>query len=372
MAAAATMKHSDDGRLWLIAGGLSLLLNVAFLSFVSIAILESQRNRKNAAAAQPPPETSVWIVPEPPPPAAVEVPQETPAKREFARTTPDQAAEPDPSARFIGERDTAAASERSPQQDAAELPSQAGIDPRYEGEIETTQSDYQDGSLDEPAEANPLPPDDSAAMAESAPQEAAASSPPPPAPTAPREELYSGSDPVDVTVPAEGEKTLETPPAPTPLTEPAETEMVEETPPQPEIAAQPPAAAPKEKSFRGFQRKTAIVGSISRTGKSSLDVENTELGRYQAKISKAVELEWQRNCVRHRDFITPGYLTTRFFVDPRGKVTSVQFMGEMQTGEIQKGFTLNSIRDAEIPAMPAALKKDLQGEPLELVFRFFF
>ncbi|MCB1131908.1 MAG: hypothetical protein KDN05_12315, partial [Verrucomicrobiae bacterium] len=315
---------------------------------------------------------SVWIVPEPAPPAAVEVPQETPAKREFARTTPDQAAEPDPSARFIGERDTAAASERSPQQDAPDLPSQAGIDPRYEGEIETTQSDYQDGSLDEPAEANPLPPDDSPAMAESAPQEAAASSPPPPAPTAPREELYSGSDPVDVTVPAEGEKTLETPPAPTPLTEPAETEMVEETPPQPEVAAQPPAAAPKEKSFRGFQRKTAIVGSISRTGKSSLDVENTELGRYQAKISKAVELEWQRNCVRHRDFITPGYLTTRFFVDPRGKVTSVQFMGEMQTGEIQKGFTLNSIRDAEIPAMPAALKKDLQGEPLELVFRFFF
>ena len=56
--------------------------------------------------------------------------------------------------------------------------------------------------------------------------------------------------------------------------------------------------------------------------------------------------------MRHRDFITPGFLTVRFFVETGGKVRSVQFVGDMETGEVQKGFTLNSIRDAEIPAMP--------------------
>jgi hypothetical protein len=129
---------------------------------------------------------------------------------------------------------------------------------------------------------------------------------------------------------------------------------------------------PDDPAFRGFQRKTAIVGSISRTGRSALDVEDTPLGRYQATISRAVELEWQRNCVRHRDFITPGFLTVRFFVEPGGKVRSVQFVGDMETGEVQKGFTLNSIRDAEIPPMPQPLRKQFAKEPLELMFRFYF
>jgi hypothetical protein len=124
--------------------------------------------------------------------------------------------------------------------------------------------------------------------------------------------------------------------------------------------------------FSGNQRKKAIVGSISRSGRSALDVADSPLGRYQAVISRAVEQEWQRNCVRHRDFITPGFLTVRFFVETSGKVRTVQFVGQMETGEVQKGFTLNSIRDAEIPAMPAAVKKDFAKEPLELIFNFYF
>jgi len=124
-------------------------------------------------------------------------------------------------------------------------------------------------------------------------------------------------------------------------------------------------------AFSGNQKKTAIRGSISRTGRSSLDVADTPLGRYQAIISRAVELEWQRNCTRHRDFITPGYLTIRFFVEASGKVRRVQFV-DGQTPEIQKGFTLNSIRDADIPPMPAALKDDYAKEPLELIFNFYF
>jgi hypothetical protein len=55
-----------------------------------------------------------------------------------------------------------------------------------------------------------------------------------------------------------------------------------------------------------------------------------------------------------------------------GTVRNVDFVGAMQTGQQQKGFTLNSIRDAAIPAMPPELKKDFQEEPLELIFNFYF
>ena len=366
------MKDPADGRLWLIAGGLSLLFNIAIFSLVGLAVIESQRNRKTAAATPEPSERAVWIVPETAPANEAAAP-EVSKGRTFARTAEDQAAEKNPAARFIGERDTAAVSERAPVADAPALPSQSGIEPRHEGELETTQSNYRDGELDAPPAAAASPADP-APPAEEMTADAPASPAPPPAPAAaPREQLYEGAAPVEVPVPALDDKTRESTAA-----RPSES-AVEESPPQPETTAaeKKPAAKtapdrPKEKAFQGFQRKTAIVGSISRTGRSSLDVENTALGRYQANISRAVELEWQRNCVRHRDFITPGYLTARFFVDAGGNVKSVQFLGEMQTGEIQKGFTLNSIRDAEIPPMPAGLRKELGGEPLELVFRFFF
>jgi hypothetical protein len=115
-----------------------------------------------------------------------------------------------------------------------------------------------------------------------------------------------------------------------------------------------------------------MVGSISRTGRSALNVDDTQLGRYQAAISKAVELEWQRNCVRYRDFITPGYITVRFFVEPSGRVRSQSLVGENETGEVQKGFTLSAIRDADIPEMPEELAESYEGDTLELLFRFYF
>ena len=132
----------------------------------------------------------------------------------------------------------------------------------------------------------------------------------------------------------------------------------------------PPQAPSYSASIRSaFVRP---LSAISRSGPSALDVADTPLGRYQATISRAVEIEWQRNCVRHRDFITPGFLTVRFFVETGGKVRSVQFVGDMETGEVQKGFTLNAIRDADIPPMPKALRKDYDDDPLELMFRFYF
>jgi hypothetical protein len=349
-----------DGPLWGIALGLSLLANSAIFIGIGLASVESA---KFAAAA-------VHEVVAPSAPVALIFPQvaATAARlesaealesaavlaRRFARTSADQEA-PRPKAPVLfGERDTQATSNRAPDPSAPALPSQAGIAPRHAMDLETTESDYKDGSLDSQALAAPKLPTPEPA-AETTVLETAAPAEPESAPASQvREKSPDGPNPVDVLVPRETAK-QDKPPVKLPRS-PYSTRR--ENPPEP--------------GFAGLQRKTAVTGSISRSGSGALDVEDSPLGRYQAALSRAVEQEWQRNCVRHRDFITPGFLTVRFFVEPGGKVRSVQFVGDMETGEVQKGFTLNSIRDAAIPKMPATLRKQYDKEPLELVFRFYF
>jgi hypothetical protein len=380
-----------DSHLWLTALGLSLLANTALLATAGFVTMKSLKLREKSAQAPKPPAASVAVIyPEVAAnrvtPETVSAPDITVATgHRFARTSQDQSAPRPDTPAFMGERNTRATSDRPPDPTAPPMPSQAGITPKDAMDIETTESRYQDGSLTStqaavsptdpsttpPAPDPPTPADSSPAMD--------ATAVPPPDPTVPatvsnpppaRELLLDGPHPVDVPVPREVAKEDAIKPKP----EDRQTERprpLQATGPAESLEAPKPTPS-REPGFRGYQRKTSVTGSISRTGRSALDVEDSPLGRYQATLSRAVELEWQRNCVRHRDFITPGFLTVRFFVEPGGKVRSVQFVGDMETGEVQKGFTLNAIRDAEIPPMPAILRKQYDKEPLELIFRFFF
>lgn len=389
MQSMVSQTRRGDGHLWMIALGFSLLANAGFVGLLGLSVLKTTVFNRVRPVTPPPTETYAMIYPDliqknEKGENRVVVAESPPlVEKRFVRTSADQTAPPEEkSSLFIGERNTRATSERAPSADAAPLPSQAGIEAN-EGEIETTQSSYQDGVL---AAAATMPsavdsPQDTSAENSNDSIEAKPSTEKPENPGTdsesalppPREKLLTGPNPVDVLVSQETstDKSLK----PT-----AEKRAKDETPP---LTTTPTneadaADAPKPKPptpdpmFKGFQRKTAVVGSISRTGRSALDVEDSPLGRYQATISRAVELEFQRNCVRHRDYITPGFITIRFFVEANGKVRSVQFTGEMTSGEIQKGFTLNSIRDAEIPPMPAAMRREFSKEPLELIFRFYF
>lgn len=382
MKSLASTAYRGDARLWAIALGLSLLVNAGILLAVGFISLKSQVFRKTHPV---PPviaaETTVTIFPEMVVAAADSEPvaPAPPAKPSFARTSEDQLAPPPEKPAFIGERDTQATSDRSPDASAPPLPSQAGIAPKDRGDFETTESRYQDGSLASDQISKPLPPTPPSPAATNTADPAVAESPSPgektdtpgqddsKSPPPPRERLIEGPNPVDVPVPRDTAANDAIKPTPPKSPKDGRPEPKAQDAPKPAATA-----ATNDPGFRGYQRKTAIVGSISRTGRSALDVADSPLGRYQALISRAVEQEWQRNCVRHRDFITPGFLTVRFFVETNGRVRSVQFVGDMETGEVQKGFTLNSIRDADIPAMPAAVRKDFAKEPLELIFNFYF
>ena len=366
-----------EGRLWLTAFVLSLLINLGLLLVLGLGLLESHLlGRRNEAMRPVMAEPVLTIVPEIAASVVVPEAKNAPAKPRFARTSDEQqASEPVKNAPFIGERSTRAASDRAPTPSAPAQPSQKGIKPRDANDIETTQSQYQDGELTQPNKARESQEASKSTTNPSASESEKKSSSTPAKSAPQRSGLVQGPNPVDVGVSTEE---LKKPIAPDARPQEAAEPQAEASKPEPvaeekpkEISPRPPEPK-KDKEFRGNQRKTAMVGSISRGGPSALDVADTPLGRYQATISRAVEIEWQRNCVRHRDFITPGFLTVRFFVETSGKVRSVQFVGDMETGEVQKGFTLNAIRDADIPPMPKALRKDYDDDPLELMFRFYF
>lgn len=361
----ASRRH--DGQLWLTALGLSLLANFALLLGLGFLAIKTHKIKQQQVSA-PPPAAENFLTIFPSFASSALVPAAEPAAKRFARTSADQTAEKPEKPVFQGERNTQATSDRAPDSSAPPLPSQAGRKPFNSDDFETTESDYRDGQLTtEPSASSSASPSSGAesVMAAASETQQKTGTADTLAMPAPREKLLEGPNPVDIPVPKPAE-IAEAPKGEKPsLPKPAEKPTKPEEAPKPKRAIADPA-------FSGFQRKAAIQGSISRTGRSSLNVEDSPLGRYQASISRAVEQEWQRNCVRHRDFITPGFLTVRFFVETSGRVKTVQFVGEMETGEVQKGFTLNAIRDAEIPAMPAALKKEYVKEPLELIFNFYF
>ncbi len=361
---------------------MSVVLNGLLLAWMTLEIIVSEFAKTMTVPAVPE-QSIVTIFPDM---FEVEPVAQNPEleKSRSVRTSDDQISSEAPkSRRYIGERNTQATSDRNPTRDDETMPSQVGREARPEEQPETTESVYQDGRLDTSNQAalpsqsaltptelpDPLfqPSETLKGKTQPDPGEAEVSQ------TAIREKLLDGPNVVENEVsksevkegikPREEKKTPNGDPQGVALKKPVE---------DPKASAKPSPAAAKDPAFRGNQTKTAIHGSISRTGRSALDVVDTPLGRYHALISRAVELEWQRNCVRRRDFIVPGYLTARFFLDKEGRVTSVNLVGEIEGGEIQKGFTLDSIREADIPVMPADVIKEMEGDSLELLFNFYF
>lgn len=294
-------------------------------------------------------------------------------ERRFARTSEDQAGKPDAPTSILGERDTRAASEMPVTPGAKpNTPSQDGQNPLHPGHIETVDSNHQDGSVGE---------DQTGAETEM-PQEA----------TSRKDSSTTDQAPkLEVPKPDEGEsaklknKHLEEGPmlpntdggdGKKSIQDKAKTEQAPKEKPNEGSKKDGKGEAseqdPKKNGFKGLSRKTKVTGSISRRGKSALNVKNSPLGRYQALISKAVELQWRRNCEQHRDHIVPGVMSLRFYVDENGNVSGIKFQEIIEGNYIERGFTQRAIRQAKLPKMSKSVIKELKGEPLELIYNFYF
>lgn len=385
----AIRQTKNQQPLWLLSFVIATLVTLALLLAIGFLLLRTQLAARSPSFIRPPEEQVVIVMAAPEPVAptpAMDAPKPPPTKPSFARTSSDQSSAPPERADFIGERDTIATSDAVPVAGAPTMPSQAGREPRRPGEIETTESQVQDGSLehDRVAQnaAKPTPPLPSTPMTQDRPGEKAERETPAPAdalkptvtPASQKSTAMANAD--SPTLP--GDQLVERPAveeiAPKPkvadqaardATEKAETA-------QAELPKPTPPAKPEDPGFRGNQTKTKLSGSITRKGRSALNVANTPMGRYHSALSRAVEAEWHKNCTKYRDFITPGILTVRFVIAPDSSVRSISVVEMIDAGEVQKGFTLSAIRQAKIPPIPSDLKSEIDDEPIELIYNFYF
>ncbi len=334
----------------------------------------------------------------PEPEAPVAEPEPAPAEKQFLPTQESQeTTEPVQSARYFGERNTAAASSGEAVENGLEVPSQEGREQLSPNDFELSDSDFSDSDLDGspgvPGE--PLPPSPVVTDA---------------AETQPNEETFSETQEEPIEQPQETPLLETTQPSETPVEEATvdnepqqeellsleeslpvakeeeeeekpleepkeEKELVEEQIPEPKVAT-PSGAVPGERGLQsGYDRearKTRISGTIRRRGKNSLDVEDTVKGRFLATMNKEIERAWQRECILRREFILPGVLSVSFSINEQGRVTGFRFDSRIAGGAIQEGFTMRAIQKAKIPAMPEELTEELQGAELELNLTFMF
>jgi len=329
---------------------------------------------------------------EEPPPALNPVREQ---EQRFARTSAQQEVENQlTETRYIGERNTEAATEMLAADSALAVPTQVGEEPKKPEQVETINDQFADGETGEASEV----PEPAELLSDVEPALGDFSSPSPSdvpepspkpqddgAPPIPEQKNEQMTDTPVEQVEAEKKEFMETQQA----RELPEEKMSEGVPQEGE-RKEPQKDRPKEKtSQESFEntsperrseggatgsevKKTSIQGNISRRGTSSLAVKKTALGRYQAAVGRAVEKEWQKRCLQYREHITPGYLTVRFIVSAKGEVANLNFVESSQSGNIQNGFTLLSIQNAEIPVMPKELTSQQNGKPIDMVFSFTF
>ncbi|BCU75402.1 hypothetical protein [Luteolibacter sp. LG18] len=366
MIAARATPSAGAGSLWGLSLLVSLMVNGGL--FFGIAWLSLSQRPVSLGSPPPPPPERVDLValvmpadealapvePKPKPPTS-EPDSATPSAAPslppvrslpFAKTTEDQASTEAPvTAAFIGERNTIATSERTPDATGPDLPSQAGM--------------KESAAVVETVEGKP---------AEPAPDRSVAAPSIPAVPAMPQEPVAEPSVAAKSTDLLEGPLSV---PVPAPPPEPEKPSLVPAEPPKPEPVPEVKPPVPAEPEAQAA-KKTELAGSISRTGKSAVNVIDTPLGRYRAVVSDAVQTGWLQNCERYQKYITAGYMTVKFQVEPDGKVKSVEVVEAVDCTDVQKGFTNQAIRAAKFPKIPNDLKKTLGKEPLEVTIIFYF
>ncbi|MBE2284334.1 MAG: hypothetical protein IAE77_12835 [Prosthecobacter sp.] len=107
-------------------------------------------------------------------------------------------------------------------------------------------------------------------------------------------------------------------------------------------------------AFMPFTRTTQTKGTISNRGsQAAVDAEESPKGRYIRQVTGQVEKKWHIYRLLRRDGVTYGSLEVVFYVNKRGKVEGLRVVNDKDSNPILTGFTLQAIRDAQIPPMPA-------------------
>jgi TonB family protein len=327
---------------------------------------------------------------------------------QFVRTSglPEAEKPPEPGdAKFLSDRNTTGASETDPNPvGPRDLPSQKGEDSPV---LDLTNKNFADGerngaerqavglgaSQPEPVASTPPPQPPAAppeppppAMAQTEPPPVPADTPPPP-PEQPEEAPLAATD----SVPVPKAKPVEELPKETlPVREPVWEKLIpkvpqdtaEANPKTPAEAVKPPDKSvagnagskqgSDQKAFQTFTKKSALAGSISNKGKSSVDAADTPAGRYMARVGDAVSQKFHPACQKNRGKLTYGVVRVEFDINPRGGRENLRILDDSQSNAAMQDLVLGAILDADVPPLPKELSEYLIGERLHITYSFRF
>lgn len=132
------------------------------------------------------------------------------------------------------------------------------------------------------------------------------------------------------------------------------------------------AYQPSRPGFRTNERRTRSSGRFIVGRGAALNVAATPRGRYESEIYRRIAWHWYRACDEHRGDIIPGSITISIRINKNGRLENMDLITRRGASMTQQAFTFRSIRRATLPAMPTAVKQDVVGRLLELIFTFNF
>ncbi|TLD72116.1 hypothetical protein FEM03_05155 [Phragmitibacter flavus] len=377
-----------------------LLLFVSMALWMNSAAFQSRILQPTAPQAEEPAVTLVFadtIETEPEPEAVpTATPPTAPPTERYIRTTQNQDAPNAPEkSDFVSDRNTAAAAmlEATPDGDAS-MPTTTGIDLQTR---ELANRDFVDGETKQDSAPSPPPQPPMAVVpppspAPTTPQMKSPDAVPPP-PT-PKTELAKKTDSsmeemmkeldeklaanassenpsLEIRRAAPMTPTQETPPEPSPPT-PDTPDSPPVPPPVPKAIPMPEPIAntpnPKENAFQPHTRTAAVKGTISNRG--AMDAVNaaaTPTGRYMRQVTSAIERKWHLLRKVNQDFVEPGQLRIKFYVNKDGETEDITILHN-NANAVLTDFSLTAILKAELPRIPEDLLLILEKERVEIEY----
>lgn len=364
---------SDFQMKWigvLVAVLLHVIVALCITSQMIFDALFSQKKKTSVTHVEVEKNTPVIrivITPNQPAPA----PQPKPSSQ-YVQTTQQQPQEKPKEVQFFGATDTVAQSTAAVEENAPNKPSIAGEKKEY---LSTSESTYQDGKLEHEnagaATIQPSPPSSTTKNEQQSKEPKTTQDSENKKEVSAQNTTKASNQPPPIEY-LDAKKKL-----PTVLVKNEDQQQVSEKVSQARTQRKPRRAAPRtiklnDPGFRSERKATKVVGSISRRGKvSSVDVKGTPLGKYMKTVQNEIAKEWYRRTGQKSDLIKPGTITVTYLVYDTKRIKIVD-LRVYEGSEIQTGITLQAITSAKIPTIPATLKKELNGDPVEMstVFNF--
>ena len=318
--------------------GASLMLHVLILLFVFSGLLSVFFTPPEHDETKNP--LTLTLIPEPQVTAPTPAPTADPNKKHFIDTRESRmVAKADPRTIFEGEQNTAASSTR-PGIGNPFLPSQQGVN------IPGLNLHNQDYSPD--LKGNPQPPTPENPAKESTPQEQQQPQKAVEAREAvknPRENLTPRPDgTLGITEQIEPRKAQE------------EVRPVKPSPPQQTSTTQSSPAA----SFSAQKRANTIEGGAAPGADSSVGAEESEMGRYKAKVFRAIGSRWYIYVNRDSGLVGLGTVRVKFFIRSDGVITEMQILeGKQLSGLLAVSRRSIGEVSGQLEPFPQSMKDQL-------------